>query len=88
MNYLNIYLQIGILFSIIYFCKHLIRIFKRRFREHRWYLDYMKNGINSFGYSVVHQTEDCKFWLKDYYVVLIEVPFNIIIWPITIFMSL
>ena len=87
MNYLNIYLQIGILYSIIYFCKHLINIFKRRFNEHKWYLDYLKNGKDSFGYFI-HQTEDCKFWLKDYYKVLLEIPFNIVIWPVTIIMSI
>jgi len=81
--YLNIYLQIGILFSVICFCVSLIKTFRYRFKQHKWYLDYINKKENSFGYYI-GQNRDCEFWLKDYLPEVIAIPFNIAFWPITI----
>lgn len=85
--YLNIYLQIGILFGIICFCVSLIKTFRYRFKQHKWYLDYINKKENSFGYYI-GQSRDCEFWLKDYLPEVIEIPFNIALWPIAIIINM
>ena len=79
--YLNVYLQIAIVYGILYLVKNLLSTFNRRRKIHNRYLDHI-NGKDEKYY--VKQYTDCNKIISDYLPIIIFIPFATAFWPLHI----
>lgn len=77
--YLNVYLQIAIVYGILYLVKNLLWTFNYRRKTHNRYLDHI-NGTDTKYY--VKQYFDCHNIIDDYLPIILCMPFAAVFWPL------